>query len=841
MRCIASMRLWSGMAVASSLLVVAILTWFHVDHRATLKRAVEEMNQTRKARIDLIHGYLNLSLFDSPGSPYDREEGLALIQQAMHDLLNTAENRDGLDEKLPSELRRAIADLESYLTSDSDASGHDFSNVTEARIALHQVDRLAEVVDRNTQDRLDKLQRRLDLQFVVAVGLASAGMLLILLMVYFTGRAQRRTRERLAESEQRWQFAVEGAREGLWDWDARTQRVYFSSRWKSMLGYEDHEVGDSYDEWSSRLHPDDAEETLARVREHIEGRTHSYESEHRLRCKDGSYRWILDRGMVIKRGPKGEALRVIGTHADITEMKAMENSLRESEERFRRLVEEGPEAIFIQTAGLFAYCNQACLNLFQATVPEQLIGTPVEERVHADFRELVRARIRGLNEQAQAQPAAVHILLRLDGASISVEVSAIPFQYRGENGALVFARDVTERLRAEQERANLQTELLQSQKMDSIGRLAGGVAHDFNNMLGVINGYTDILLNEMPESNPWRKELIEIRNAGKRAANLTQQLLAFSRKQMLTPRVLNLNELVSQTQSMLRRLLNENIDLKTCCAPDLGAVCADPGQLEQVIMNLAINARDAMPEGGKLIVETSNLDMDENDASRHASLSAGSYVVLAITDTGTGMTPEQVGRIFEPFFTTKERGKGTGLGLSTVYGTVQQSGGTILVFSESGHGTTFKVLLPRVDAPPPAAAEPVEPSAPMGTGVILLVEDEESVRSMASRILTRAGYEVLEAGNGIEALELLRSTGRKVDLLLSDVIMPGMGGRELATQLVQMLPGIRVLFMTGYADNFVLESDLLEAGASVVNKPFNINDLTRRVHETLTKREQAHG
>jgi len=841
MKRVAFIHLWSGTAVTSSLLVVALLTWFHVDHRATLSSAVEEMNQTRKARIDLIHGFLNLSLSDSPGSPYNREEGLALVQQSMHDLLKMAENRDGLDEALLSELRRAIAEFEGYLTPDIEASGHDFSDITQARIALHQLDRMAEAVDRDIQERLDGLQRRLDWQFGIAVAAASTGLLLISLMVYFTVRAQQRTRERLAESEQRWQFAVEGAREGLWDWDARTQRVYFSSRWKSMLGYEDHEIGDSLDEWSSRLHPDDAEATLERVREHIEGRTPSYESEHRLRCKDGSYRWILDRGMVIKRGPKGEALRVIGTHADITEMKAMEDSLRESEERFRRLVEEAPEAIFIQTAGLFAYCNHACLDLYQATTPEQLIGTPVIERVHPDFREPVRARIKSLNQDRQAQSAAVHTMLRLDGGEISVEVSAIPFQYRGEHGALVFARDVTERVRAEQERAALQTELLQAQKMDSIGRLAGGVAHDFNNMLGVINGYTDILLDEMPESNPWRHELLEIRNAGKRAAHLTQQLLAFSRKQLLTPRVLNLNELVSQTQSMLKRLLNENIELITCCASDLGAVRADPGQLEQVIMNLAINARDAMPDGGKLLMETSNLELDASYAGRHVSLSPGSYVVLSITDTGMGMTPEQVGKIFEPFFTTKERGKGTGLGLSTAYGTVQQSGGTILVYSEPGHGTTFKVLLPRVDASVPAVAELAEPPVATGTGVILLVEDEESVRNMASRILVRAGYEVLQAGNGIEALELVRSSGRKVDLLLSDVIMPGMGGRELATQLVQEIPGIRVLFMTGYADNFVVENNLLEAGASVINKPFNINDLTRRVHETLTKRTQADG
>jgi signal transduction histidine kinase len=384
---------------------------------------------------------------------------------------------------------------------------------------------------------------------------------------------------------------------------------------------------------------------------------------------------------------------------------------------------------------------------------------------------------------------------------------------------------------------SLEAQLLLSQKMEAIGRLAGGVAHDFNNILTAIGGYSDLLLADLPEGDPRRRDVEEIHEATERAAGLTQQLLAFSRRQVLQPKVVDLNALVTDIEKLLRRLIGEDILFATVLQPRLGNVRADPGKLEQVIVNLAVNARDAMPDGGRLTIETRNVQLDESYAVDHPSVQPGRYVLLAVTDSGVGMSEETKARIFEPFFTTKARGKGTGLGLATVYGIVNQTGGHIWAYSEAGKGTVMRVYLPRVDEP----ADPVErpgddaPEALRGTETILLVEDEAPVRAVTTKLLIRNGYTVFEAADGAAALALVDGDkkGVRVDLLLTDVIMPGMSGRELADQLKARRPGLRVLFMSGYTDDAVIRHGMLEPGLAYIEKPFRPPALLRKVREVL--------
>jgi nitrogen-specific signal transduction histidine kinase/CheY-like chemotaxis protein len=405
----------------------------------------------------------------------------------------------------------------------------------------------------------------------------------------------------------------------------------------------------------------------------------------------------------------------------------------------------------------------------------------------------------------------------------------------GTNGNIVYGvvSDITGRKRLEEQ-------FFQSQKMEAIGRLAGGVAHDFNNILTVITGYTDLLLDRHPDhDDPEREEIEQIKKATKQAASLTRQLLAFSRKQVLQPRVLNLNTVVANIETMLRRLIGENIELVTILEPQLGRVKADPGQMEQVIVNLVVNARDAMPNGGKLIIKTTNLELDETFARQHLGAGPGPYVLLTLNDTGHGMDPQTRSHIFEPFFTTKEPGQGTGLGLAIVHGIINQSGGYISVQSEPGQGASFNIYLPRVETPVLATNERSEVPIPSWSGseTILLVEDEDSVRELTRRILLKEGYTVLEAQNGEEALQVLQEYAQPVDLLLTDVIMPGsVNGRELGKSVSLSHPKTKVLYMSGYTDNVIIPNGALDPILAFLAKPFTPHALTRKVREILDAR-----
>ncbi len=373
--------------------------------------------------------------------------------------------------------------------------------------------------------------------------------------------------------------------------------------------------------------------------------------------------------------------------------------------------------------------------------------------------------------------------------------------------------------------------------MEAIGRLAGGIAHDFNNLLTVIKGYSQLSLLGFKEGDPLRGNLEEIKNAADKAADLTHQLLAFSRRQILELRVLDLNTLLQNLDKMLRRVIGEDIELVTILAEDLGRVKIDPGQIEQMIMNLAVNARDAMPYGGKLTIETANQELDEEYARVHVAVTPDRYVMLSVSDTGIGMTPEVRERVFEPFFTTKEKGKGTGLGLSTVYGIVKQSGGNIWVYSELGKGTTFKIYLPRVDEPleERRVGREVKEGLPRGNETILLVEDDEEVRKLAVQVLVNQGYKVLEAPQGLDAFLICAEHDDPIHLLLTDVVMPKMSGRELAETLISLRPKIKVLYMSGYTDNAIVHHGILGEGMNYLQKPFSVKELSRKVREVLDK------
>jgi PAS domain S-box-containing protein len=423
---------------------------------------------------------------------------------------------------------------------------------------------------------------------------------------------------------------------------------------------------------------------------------------------------------------------------------------------------------------------------------------------------------------------------RKDGEIIDVLLSSTPIDPSDLLKGVTFtALDITGRKRAIQEKEALLEHLRQSQKMEAIGQLAGGVAHDFNNILTIISGCSQLSLLDLREGDPLRKNLEEIIRATDRAADLTRQLLAFGRKQILEMRVLDLNQILQRLDTMLRRVIGEDIQLETAYTDPLGKVKVDPGQVEQVIMNLSVNARDAMPEGGKLTIETANVKLDEAYAHEHIAVKPGRYVMLAVSDTGKGMTKEVRERVFEPFFTTKEKGKGTGLGLSTVYGIVKQSGGNIWVYSEPGHGTSFKIYLPVVDDPLEEIREKAIQEIPRGSETILVVEDEEAVLDLAVKILKRQGYKVLEAQDGGKALLLCEEYKDAIQLILTDMVMPGINGSKLMGRLKVIHPEAKALYMSGYADDAIHQHGILEFGLHFLQKPFTVEALARKVREVL--------
>jgi PAS domain S-box-containing protein len=520
-------------------------------------------------------------------------------------------------------------------------------------------------------------------------------------------------------------------------------------------------------------------------------------------------------------GPDGQLHSLIGTFTDVTEHRRAESALREIEAKNRALVNAIPDLMFrIRRDGTYLDFK-APPDAALRPPPEGFVGRKVYDVLPAEAARQSMEHIERALATGEIQ--VYEFQLTLEGQERDFEARVV---VSGPDEVLTIVRDVTDRKR-------LEAQLLQAQKMEAIGRLAGGVAHDFNNMLTAILGFSELLLRTQPRDDPGREYVEEIYRAGERAATLTRQLLAFSRKQVLLPRVLDLNAVVLNMDRMLRRVLGEDITLETDLDPELRPIKADPGQVEQVLLNLAVNARDAMPQGGRIRIVTANAELSEAEARAHPEVQPGPYVLLAVTDTGCGMDEATQARIFEPFFTTKEPGKGTGLGLAMVYGIVKQSGGHISVRSAPGEGSTFEVYLPCVAAAsPPADAPPAGPP-PRGTETVLLVEDEEAVRTLACQTLEQNGYTVLVAPDGTRAVQLAQQYAGPIHLLVTDVVMPSLGGRELANHLTATRSGLRVLYISGYADDAIFRHGLLSPGVAFLQKPFSPDALALKVREVL--------
>ncbi|MFZ2042181.1 MAG: PAS domain S-box protein [Desulfobacterales bacterium] len=606
-------------------------------------------------------------------------------------------------------------------------------------------------------------------------------------------------------------------------WNASAERVF---GWKA-----DEVVGRPLP-----IVPDDKQAEFSRFRGCLKAGQNFSNLQLVRRRKDGSpVDCSLSTAPILDDG--GAVIGIMGAVEDITERKHAEEALRASEQRFRLLVESAPDAVFVQTEGNFSYLNQAGARLFGAAAPAELIGRPVLERLHPDFRQAVSERMHRLNRKQSTAPRQDEVFLRLDGGPVHVEVTAVPIHFAGSDGALVFARDTTEIIQARLQQNYLEDQLHQAQKLESVGRLAGGVAHDFNNLLSVILGFSEMVLEDCGREHPHHDSLRAIHEAAQRARDLTRQLLAFSRKQLLEIKVVDINRVVAGFNRLLGRLLGEDIALELALASQPLTVKADVAQLEQVLMNLAVNARDAMAEGGTLTIETAAVALDNAYTANKPGLTPGDYAMIRVSDTGCGMHQDILSRIFEPFFTTKDKEKGTGLGLATTYGIVKQHEGGIWAHSEPGRGTTFKVYLPRCSEPAAAVEVQAVPHEDDGVGAatVLVVEDDAAVRRLAVDILKRGGYRVIDSDSVEDAVRRAAGHNGPLHLVFTDVVMPGMKGPEVYARICAHHPEARVLYMSGYTENVIAHRGVLQANVAFIQKPFSVVGLLEKIGQLLRR------
>jgi two-component system, cell cycle sensor histidine kinase and response regulator CckA len=664
--------------------------------------------------------------------------------------------------------------------------------------------------------------------------LALASMFVFTSFLCFSGRMfimqrqQERTEGALSLAENQCRAIVENAVEGIFQTTPEGGYVSANPTMARMYGFESpEELVSNVKDIGRQVYvdPDRRAQFKRAMQEH--GIVQDF--EYQVYRKDGTKIWLSENARAV-RDSNDAILYYEGTVQDISDRKRAEEELRKREVQYRRLIENIPEVVWTaDERGNILFIGEKITNIFGYT-PEEIRreGAPLwRGRMHEDDRERVRKAYAKLFSENCPVDVEYRIQHR-DGHWMRWHDRAVAFEERdGQRYADGLLSDITESSRLEEQ-------FRQAQKMEAVGRLASGVAHDFNNLLMVIQGNADVMRDRLYPADAQRKNLEEIQKAAQRAASLTRQLLAFSRMQVLNPKIVDLNVVVAEIGKMLQRLIGEDIELTLAPGSGLVNVKADQGQIEQVILNLAVNARDAMPRGGKLTIETSLVEVDEDYSHRHHALQPGIYVLLSVTDTGVGMDAQTQARIFEPFFTTKGVGAGTGLGLATVYGIVKQSGGWIWVYSEPGRGTTFKVYLPQArEVPETAGQREARPAPPRGAETILLAEDQDSIRELIGESLERNGYKVLVASNGLEALEIAARYKGTIDLLVTDVVMPQMGGRESAKRLTAMRPEIKVVFMSGYAEYPGAESGILDASSVCLQKPFSMNTLLHKIREVL--------
>ncbi|WP_165774845.1 hybrid sensor histidine kinase/response regulator [Candidatus Viridilinea mediisalina] len=627
--------------------------------------------------------------------------------------------------------------------------------------------------------------------------------------------------QELQISQTRLENAQRLASVGSWELDMITHDLWWSAEIYRVFEVNPNETNASLQLFRTMVHPDDRAAVSAAFSAAIANRT-PYTITHRLLFPAGRVKYVSEQAF-IAYDSTGTALKAIGTMQDITAWQEAENDLRRKDAAVAASLNG---IAMTDLDGLLTYVNQSFLDLWGYDQTDQVLGRPAIS--FWDSAEHAAEVIRSIREDSKWMGEL--LARRTDGQQRAIQVSASLFHdaLGSPLGMVASFQDITEAKR-------IQAQFLQAQKMESIGRLAGGVAHDFNNLLTVMKGYLDLAMLSLNLDDPLVHDLSQVSKAIDSAAGLTQQLLAFSRRQLIMPQVISLNAVIVRVQRMLLRLLGEDIELQTILDPELASVRFDPGQCEQIIINLAVNARDAMPYGGKLTIETTHVELDEAYIRQHnEEIRPGNYVLLAVSDNGVGMSKEVLANLFEPFFTTKDQGKGTGLGLAMVYGAVSQNGGRIEVYSEPNAGTTVKLYLPPAEMSESTIEQPkAATTLPRGNQTIVLVEDDEMVRTLATRLLIAQGYRVFAFRDGPAALRIVGAMNDPIDLLITDVILPGMNGRILAEELQALRPSIRVLFTSGYTSNVIAHHGILEEDIEFLPKPYSIDQLLQRVGELL--------
>ncbi len=767
----------------------------------------------------------------------------------------------------------------------------------------------------------------------------------------------RKEYEALKESEDRLSKIMLASNDGMWDWNLKTNEVYYDPRYYKMAGYSVNEFPHTLEEFQKRIHPEYLDMVMNQAQKHLNGEIDRFIVEFPFKKKNGEWMWILGRGVIVERDENGVPLRFVGTHTDITERKKISEALRLSEEKFRLAFKSSPDALNINTMdGVYVDINEGFTNVTGYTRKDVIGKSSLEINIwvkHKDHKKLVTALkkkgfVQNLESQFRCKDGSIkiglmsaaiitindkpHILsitrditeikkaeeslkqseekyrlifeesqdvifvsstdgrildmnpagLKLFGYSSLEEIKNVDIskelyknpeewlkyqefiQKNGfvkdyelhlkkkdgselivlENSTAIYdtnkniigyrgiLRDITEKKK-------LEAQLLQAQKMEAVGNLAGGIAHDFNNLLTVINGYAEMALRSMKADNPLYKNIMYILEAGKRAKNLTSQLLAFSRKQIYKPEILNINKVISSMDKMLRRLIDEDINIETILAKSLPNIKADKSQLEQIFINLVVNARDALRAvkkkdfQKKITIETGQTTIDKEYVLKHPGSKEGQYIFFAVSDNGIGMDEETKSKIFEPFFTTKGKEKGTGLGLSMVYGIVKQNNGFIYVYSEPGEGTMFKIYWPVTEEKGTLKKAKVEDTILRGNETILIVEDEEDVRRFASEALTYFGYNVIMAANGRIALELIKKESLKFDLIITDIVMPELNGKDFIKKVRKFYPDVKVLYVSGYTENHIVHNGILEENVNFINKPYSVEVLASTVRKIL--------
>ncbi|MDQ1829266.1 CHASE domain-containing protein [Massilia scottii] len=696
-------------------------------------------------------------------------------------------------------------------------------------------------------------------QFIAIVGVAAAALLALLVWTLASGRGRAmalaaETTQQLSASEFRWKYALEGAGDGVWDWNRGTGAIVHSRRWKEMLGYGAEEIAPNNAAFEALIHDEDRARVLATLNAYVDSTDQSYECQFRLRCKNGTWRWIRSRGMAVTRDAQGHPLRTIGTHTDITRAKADERTLVEANARLA--AEQHRVSVILDHShdAFVAVSADGCITDWNAKA-EAMFGWPAAAAIGHDLAELIiPPELRAAHNAGIARMVASGTgtvirnvfevsALHRDGRRVPVELAIAGFPQASGFVVSAFMRDVSERKQAEQlevERSRALEDarhaLQHSQKLEAVGKLTGGVAHDFNNVLHVIGGNVQLLQLSNRDDARLQRRLLSMQSAVDRGAKLASQLLAFARRQPLQPVVLNPLQTLQAMDDLLQRALGESVQIRIEADDGLWNTLVDPGQWENVVINLAINARDAMPGGGVLTVGLRNQRIDAGQAGALLDLAPGDYIRFSFADTGQGMDGEVMAHAFEPFFTTKPVGQGTGLGLSMAYGFVKQSGGHIVLESKPGKGTTVVIYLPRSADRASGKAAAAEQNVVGGGETILVVEDDAEVRATTVATLNELGYCVLEAHDGASAWAMVRG-GAWIDLLFTDVVMPGpVSSIELALLVQQALPGVAVLYTSGYTRDALTTGGRLDDGVRLLGKPYRRTQLAQHVRDALAGR-----